>query len=121
MYTELDMINYVIDITVQVIDSFSFLGNLVTILCILFRVSKERGRVIDFKEVLYGYIRWHPTLALEYIIDMLLLYKKYRGKKMTVPVRRHAYLQVSYGLMHFSVSFKGRNLLGSLCILSNNV
>ncbi|XP_071553103.1 chondroitin sulfate synthase 1 isoform X2 [Panulirus ornatus] len=64
------------------------------------RVSKERGRVIDFKEVLYGYIRWHPTLALEYIIDMLLLYKKYRGKKMTVPVRRHAYLQVPLGALY---------------------
>ena len=64
-----------------------------------FRVSKERGRVIDFKEVLYGYIRWHPSLALEYILDMLLLYKKYRGKKMTVPVRRHAYMQVTIYLM----------------------
>ncbi|XP_042205381.1 chondroitin sulfate synthase 1-like [Homarus americanus] len=67
---------------------------------IINRVSKERGRVIDFKEVLYGYIRWHPTLALEYILDMLLLYKKYRGKKMTVPVRRHAYLQVPFGPLH---------------------
>nr|XP_045588345.1 chondroitin sulfate synthase 1-like [Procambarus clarkii] len=67
---------------------------------IINRVSKERGRVIDFKEVLYGYIRWHPTLALEYILDMLLLYKKYRGKKMTVPVRRHAYLQVPFGPLY---------------------
>ncbi|KAK8735340.1 hypothetical protein OTU49_005628 [Cherax quadricarinatus] len=67
---------------------------------IINRVSKERGRVIDFKEVLYGYIRWHPTLALEYILDMLLLYKKYRGKKMTVPVRRHAYLQIPFGPLY---------------------
>ncbi|XP_068242080.1 chondroitin sulfate synthase 1 [Palaemon carinicauda] len=61
------------------------------------RVSKERGRVIDFKEVLYGYVRWNPTYALEYILDMLLLYKKYRGKKMTVSVRRHAYIQIPFG------------------------
>ncbi|MPC32112.1 Chondroitin sulfate synthase 1 [Portunus trituberculatus] len=65
-----------------------------------FRVSKERGRVIDFKEVLYGYIRWHPSLASEYILDMLLLYKKFRGKKMTVPVRRHAYMQVPLGPLY---------------------
>uniref|UniRef100_A0A0P4WQS3 Hexosyltransferase n=1 Tax=Scylla olivacea TaxID=85551 RepID=A0A0P4WQS3_SCYOL len=64
------------------------------------RVSKERGRVIDFKEVLYGYIRWHPSLASEYILDMLLLYKKFRGKKMTVPVRRHAYMQVPLGPLY---------------------
>ncbi|XP_050695418.1 chondroitin sulfate synthase 1-like isoform X2 [Eriocheir sinensis] len=67
---------------------------------IINRVSKERGRVIDFKEVLYGYIRWHPSLAMEYILDMLLLYKKYRGKKMTVPVRRHAYMQVPLGPLY---------------------
>lgn len=69
----------------------------------MLRVSKERGRIIDFKDVLYGYIRWQPPYALEYILDMLLLYKKYRGKKMTVPVRRHAYMQVLetlHGLSH---------------------
>ncbi|KAK7082720.1 Chondroitin sulfate synthase 1 [Halocaridina rubra] len=64
---------------------------------IINRVSKERGRVIDFKEVLYGYMRWNPTFALEYILDMLLLYRKYRGKKMTVSVRRHAYIQIPFG------------------------
>nr|XP_027232086.1 chondroitin sulfate synthase 1-like [Penaeus vannamei] len=67
---------------------------------IINKVSKERGRVIDFKEILYGYIRWHPSHSIEYIIDMLLLYKKYRGKKMTVPVRRHAYLQVPLGPLY---------------------
>ncbi|CAL4095283.1 unnamed protein product, partial [Meganyctiphanes norvegica] len=67
---------------------------------IINRVSKERGRVIDFKEVLYGYVRTHPSMAIEYILDMLLLYKKYRGKKMTVPVRRHAYMQVPFGPLY---------------------
>lgn len=58
------------------------------------RLSKERGRVIDFKEILYYYQRHHPTYASEYIMDLLLVYKKYRGKKSTLTVRRHAYLQV---------------------------
>ncbi|KAF6207578.1 hypothetical protein GE061_016025 [Apolygus lucorum] len=58
--------------------------------------SKQRGRVIDFKEILYGYTRYDPLHGVDYILDMLLVYKKYRGRKMTVPVRRHAYLQQQY-------------------------
>lgn len=57
------------------------------------KFSKQRGRVIDFKEIFYGYHRVNPLFGADYMLDMLLMYKKYRGKKMTVPVRRHAYLQ----------------------------
>lgn len=57
------------------------------------KFSKQRGRVIDFKEVFYGYHRVNPVFGVDYMLDMLLMYKKYRGKKMTVPVRRHTYLQ----------------------------
>ncbi|XP_063590151.1 chondroitin sulfate synthase 1-like [Penaeus indicus] len=46
---------------------------------IINKVSKERGRVIDFKEILYGYIRWHPSHSIEYIIDMLLHYVVLKG------------------------------------------
>lgn len=60
-------------------------------------LSKERGRVIDFKELLYGYYRVHPRLGVDYILDLLLMYKKYRGRKMLFPVRRHAYLQQAFG------------------------
>jgi chondroitin sulfate synthase len=62
--------------------------------------GKERGRIIDFKDILYGYMRHHPLYGLDYIIDILLIYRKYEGRKMTVPVRRHAYVRNSYsGLM----------------------
>ena len=60
-------------------------------------LSKERGRIIDFKEVLYGYYRVNPRFGVDYILDILLVYKKYRGRKMTFPVRRHAYLQQPFG------------------------
>lgn len=60
-------------------------------------LSKERGRVIDFKELLYGYYRLNPQLGVDYILDLLLVYKKYRGRKMIFPVRRHAYLQQAFG------------------------
>ncbi|BES87226.1 Chondroitin [Nesidiocoris tenuis] len=58
--------------------------------------SKQRGRVIDFKEILYGYTRQDPLHGIDYILDMLLVYRKYRGRKMTVPVRRHAYIQQQF-------------------------
>uniref|UniRef100_A0A8D0HIH5 Hexosyltransferase n=1 Tax=Sphenodon punctatus TaxID=8508 RepID=A0A8D0HIH5_SPHPU len=55
--------------------------------------SKSRGRLIDFKEIQYGYSRVDPMHGVEYILDLLLLYKRHKGRKLTVPVRRHAYLQ----------------------------
>lgn len=64
--------------------------------------SKTRGRVIDFKEIQYGYYRVNPMHGAEYILDLLLLYKKHKGRKITVPVRRHAYLQQSFSRPLFS-------------------
>ncbi|KFO32020.1 Chondroitin sulfate synthase 3 [Fukomys damarensis] len=55
--------------------------------------AKSRGRLIDFKEIQYGYRRVDPLYGVEYILDLLLLYKRHKGRKLTVPVRRHAYLQ----------------------------
>ncbi|XP_049837336.1 chondroitin sulfate synthase 1 [Schistocerca gregaria] len=58
--------------------------------------SKQRGRVIEYREILYGYHRVNPMYGAEYILDLLMVYKKYRGRKMTVPVRRHVYLQQQF-------------------------
>ncbi|XP_039615416.1 chondroitin sulfate synthase 3-like [Polypterus senegalus] len=63
--------------------------------------SKSRGRVIEFKEIQYGYRRVDPLHGAEYILDLLLLYKKHKGRKVTVPVRRHAYLQQSFSRPFF--------------------
>lgn len=63
--------------------------------------AKTRGRVIDFKEIQYGYRRVSPLYGAEYVLDLLLLYKKHKGKTMTVPVRRHAYLQQTFSQIHF--------------------
>ncbi|XP_050513631.1 chondroitin sulfate synthase 1 isoform X1 [Diabrotica virgifera virgifera] len=62
--------------------------------------SKQRGRVIDFKEILYGYWRLDPVYGVDLILDMLLVYRKYRGHKMTVQVRRHAYVQQTFTGIH---------------------
>lgn len=58
--------------------------------------SRQRGRVIDFKEILYGYSRLNSLYGQDLMLDLLLIYKKYRGKKMTVPVRRHLYIQRAF-------------------------
>jgi Chondroitin N-acetylgalactosaminyltransferase len=58
--------------------------------------SRQRGRVIEFRELIYGYTRTNAIFGQDLILDLLLVYKKYRGKKMTVPVRRHLYIQRSF-------------------------
>lgn len=58
--------------------------------------SRHRGRSIDFKEVLYGYTSTDPLNGVNYILDVLLTYRKHKGKNQNVPVRRHAYLHQSF-------------------------
>ncbi|KAJ8714761.1 hypothetical protein PYW07_002986 [Mythimna separata] len=61
--------------------------------------SRQRGRVIDFNELLYGYTRLQPLHGADHVLDLLLKYRRYRGRKMTAAVRRHAYLQQSFTSM----------------------
>lgn len=65
--------------------------------------SKQRGRVIDFKDILYGYWRMDPVYGVDLILDLLLVYRKYRGHKMTVQVRRHAYVQQMFAGKNFCI------------------
>ena len=58
--------------------------------------ARQRGRTIDFKEILYGYRRVNPMYSADYILDLMLVYRKHKGRRMTVPVRRHAYLQQTF-------------------------
>lgn len=58
--------------------------------------SRQRGRIIEFKDILYAYHRVNALHGQDLILDLLLVYKKYRGKKMTVQVRRHLYVQRSF-------------------------
>ncbi|KAK2107627.1 Chondroitin sulfate synthase 1 [Saguinus oedipus] len=92
--------------------------------------AKTRGRIIDFKEIQYGYRRVNPMYGAEYILDLLLLYKKHKGKKMTVPVRRHAYLQQTFSKIQFveheeldaqELANRINQESGSLSFLSNSL
>ncbi|KAK0057903.1 chondroitin sulfate synthase 1 [Biomphalaria pfeifferi] len=66
---------------------------------VIMKVNKNahlRGRTIDFKEIQYGYFRLDPMNGPDYVLDLLLTYRKYRGRKMSMNVRRHAYLQQAF-------------------------
>ncbi len=64
--------------------------------------ARQRGRTIDFKDILYGYRRVNPLHGADYVLDLLLVYRKHKGKRrMTVPVRRHAYLQQAFTEIEF--------------------
>ncbi len=63
--------------------------------------ARQRGRTIDFKEILYGYRRVNPLYSADYILDLMLVYRKHKGRRMTVPVRRHAYLQQTFCELEF--------------------
>ncbi|XP_033633691.1 chondroitin sulfate synthase 1-like [Asterias rubens] len=65
--------------------------------------SMKVGRTIDFKEILYGYTRVVPPYGADYVLDLLLMYQKHLGKSKRLPVRRHAYLQQSFGKLELSV------------------
>lgn len=58
--------------------------------------SKVRGRIIEYKKVNYGYARVNPLFGCEYVLDILLNYNRYRGKRVSLAVRRHAYLQQTF-------------------------
>jgi len=55
--------------------------------------ASEKGRVIEFRDLFYAYVHHDPQFGLTYILDLLLLYKRYKGNKMTVKVRRHVYVR----------------------------
>lgn len=53
--------------------------------------SRQRGRIVEERSALYGYRRVN-SYGADTILDLLLVYRKYRGRKITLPVRRHVYL-----------------------------
>lgn len=66
------------DITRQLMDSIN-------------ACSRQRGRIVEERSALYGYRRV-DAYGADTILDLLLVYRKYRGRKVTLPVRRHVYV-----------------------------
>ncbi|XP_018025751.1 chondroitin sulfate synthase 1 [Hyalella azteca] len=62
--------------------------------------SSKRGRELEYRNLLYSYVRHAPGTGMQLVLDLLLLYKRFRGNKMTIPVRRHGYFQVPFGPLY---------------------
>lgn len=60
------------------------------------KYARQRGRILIFQDILYGYRRVDPLHNADYVLDILLTYKKFKGRRVSIPVRRHAYLQQSF-------------------------
>ncbi|GMR53707.1 hypothetical protein PMAYCL1PPCAC_23902 [Pristionchus mayeri] len=59
--------------------------------------ARQRGRVLQFQNLQYGYERLIPKYGVDYILDMILWFKKFRPPhRTTLSVRRHAYVQQSF-------------------------
>jgi len=85
----------------DVSSKFAFDNVVLQVMELINQNARQRGRVIDFKDILYGYRRVSPMHGADYILDLLLVYRKFKGRKMTVPVRRHAYLQQTFSDVEF--------------------
>uniref|UniRef100_T1JJS5 Hexosyltransferase n=1 Tax=Strigamia maritima TaxID=126957 RepID=T1JJS5_STRMM len=65
------------------------------------RYPLKQSRVFDFQKIIHGYKRLVPSYGIDYILHMLLVYRRYEGRKMentAVPVamQRQAFLQQSF-------------------------
>lgn len=65
--------------------------NIPRIMSTINRKSMRKGRLLDYHSLYYGYVRFDSEIGMQYILDLLLIYRKYQGKRLTLPLRRHAY------------------------------
>ena len=63
------------------------------VLDVINKEASAKGRIIEFRDLFYAYVKYDPQHGITYILDLLLLYKRFKGSKMTVKVRRHVYLR----------------------------
>ena len=63
--------------------------------------ARQRGRTIDFKEILYGYRRINPMYSADYILDLMLVYRKHKGRRMT---GARASSRIPYSNIHRALS-----------------
>uniref|UniRef100_A0A0N5CFS8 Hexosyltransferase n=1 Tax=Strongyloides papillosus TaxID=174720 RepID=A0A0N5CFS8_STREA len=60
--------------------------------------ARQRGRFLQFENIQYGYTRLEERFGVDYILDMILWFKKFRlPHRATLSVRRHAYVQQQFG------------------------
>jgi hypothetical protein len=58
--------------------------------------SRQKGRQLNYQSTLYGYRRVDPIVGVHYILDVILMFRKFRGRRASLPVRRHAYAMQAF-------------------------
>ncbi len=80
--------------------SAAFHGNLPVLMRRLndlgLRGPQKLGRLLDFHSLYYGYVRFTPETGVQYVLDLLLIYRRFAGKRLTLPIRRHAHAVQSF-------------------------
>uniref|UniRef100_A0A914EHG8 Hexosyltransferase n=1 Tax=Acrobeloides nanus TaxID=290746 RepID=A0A914EHG8_9BILA len=97
--TDVNMMAAVNEIIVQLFDDFN--AN-----------ARQRGRILQFQNIQYSYARVEPRHGVDYVLDMILWFKKFRPPhRATLSVRRHAYVQQTFGLIETITDRKFRQKL----------
>ncbi|CAM4783732.1 unnamed protein product [Rotaria magnacalcarata] len=65
------------------------------------KISRNMGRFLEYKKTLYGYYKYEPRHGISYILDLYLIYRKYMGRKMSVPVRKRVYVVQRFRPLYF--------------------
>ncbi|CAF0791765.1 unnamed protein product [Adineta steineri] len=65
------------------------------------KISRNMGRFLEYKKTLYGYYKYEPRFGINYILDLYLIYRKYMGKRMSVPVRKRVYVVQRFRPLYF--------------------
>ena len=73
----------------DIVDAFQ--NNLPIIMNAFNRKSMKMSRILDVHSLYYGYMKHDPFIGTQYLLDIAMIYRKYQGKRMTIPIRRHAY------------------------------
>ncbi|KAI6182876.1 Hexosyltransferase [Aphelenchoides bicaudatus] len=77
------------------------IGNVVTQASLNIKKDQQENafscRVLQFQNIQYGYLRVEPRFGADYVLDMILWFKKFRlPHRATLSVRRHAYIQQTF-------------------------
>ncbi|KAH9416600.1 Chondroitin sulfate synthase 1 [Dermatophagoides pteronyssinus] len=66
----------------------------------LAKQQQQQSTLFDYHSLNYGYIRWLPSIGIQYILDFLIIYRKYHGKRLTIPIRKHIYAVQTFSRSH---------------------
>ncbi|KAJ6220918.1 hypothetical protein RDWZM_006730 [Blomia tropicalis] len=88
MYSELSA-NPKRHIDPSIVQSFNI--NIQRIMELVNCQSVRKGRILDYNSLVYGYVKFDNQIGVQYILDLTMIYRKFQGKRVTIPIRRHAH------------------------------